>query len=167
MEPPSPVEARMMPWAATMVAVNWAMALAVSLAFFYFGLVMGSYVPWLALPITVTGGAAALYSAWKLWRALRARALDVPVIRVGPNGFQDTRVGTEIPWREIASLAVEQPGTRTFLRVAAKDAGRFVTRGRLLRRRVARAGAFTSCLSEMDVPAERLVSAAEAYKAAS
>ena len=163
---PRAVEARLMPWAATMRAVWWAVGLAVSLTFFYFGLVMGSFVPWLALPITVIGVLAALYCAWRLWRAMQARKLDAPVIVIGPEGFLDRRFGRAVPWQDVAGLEVDQPGTRTFLRVTAADPARFVARGRMLRRRVARQGALVSCLSEMDVSPAALVAAAEAHKAA-
>lgn len=163
---PERLEARLMPWAATMRAVWWAVGLAVSLTVFYFGLVMGSFVPWLALPITVSGVLAALYCVWRLWRALRARKLDAPVIVIGPDGFLDRRFGRVVPWREVSRLEVDQPGTRTFLRVTAADPARYVARGRMLRRRVAREGVLVSCLSEMDVSPAALVAAAEAHKAA-
>ena len=164
--PPRPMEARLMPWAATMAAVAWGIAFAVSLVVFYFGLVMGSFVPWLALPITVAGVVAGLYAAWRLWWALRARRLDAPVILIGADGFRDVRIGSAVPWCDITALTVEQPGTQTFLRIAARDAGRFVTRGRALRRRVARAGALVSSLSGLDAPPDALVAAAKAYRTA-
>lgn len=160
------IEARLMPWAAAMALVGWAIALVVCLTLFYFGLVMGSFVPWLALPLTIGGAALALWCAWGVWRAWRVRRADRPVVIVGPGGFEDTRIGPLIPWREIERLTPDQPGTRTYLRLHARAPKRFVHRRRGLWRgaaRVAADGALVSSLSELDVRPEAIIAAAEAH----
>lgn len=161
MRPPAPqrIEARLMPWAAGLGVVSWAFALLVGLVVFYFGLVMGSIVPWLALPITVLGILAALFCGWRLWCAMGVRKADAPVLTIGPEGFHDTRIGQLIPWREIESLTPDQPGTRTFLRIAAREPRRFVGR----RVRLPRDGVLVSSLSELDVAPDALIVAARAH----
>lgn len=163
--PPAPqkIEARLMPWAAGLGVVSWGVALLVSLVIFYFGLVMGSIVPWLALPITVLGILAALFSVWRLWRAMRVRKADAPVLVIGPEGYHDSRIGRLIPWSEIESLTPDQPGTRIFLRIAVRDPRRYLRR----RVRLPRDGVLVSSLSELDVRPDELVAAALACKAAS
>lgn len=162
---PAKIEARMMPWAATIRVASWGFAVLSGLVIFYFGLVMGGIVPWLALPLTIGGLLIAAYCAWRWWGALRARKLDAPLVTIGPDGFHDARLGGVVPWCEIDNLSVDQPGTRTFLRIEARDPLRFVPRRTA--RRAARDGALIACLSELDVAPGQLVAAAEAYKAAS
>lgn len=149
-----------MPWASTFHVAFWALAMLVSLTVFYFGLVMGGIVPWLALPLTISGIVAALFCAWRLWLAVRARRVDLPVVIIDGDGFLDTRMGARIPWSEIHSLTRDQPGTRTFLRIAARDPARFAKR-----RRAVRDGVLVSSLSELDMTADRLIDAAMAHKA--
>ncbi len=158
---PADVTARLMPWVATIGVASWVFALAASLVLFYFGLVMGSFVPWLALPLTVSGVLAALYCCWGLWGAVKSRRADQPVVIIGPQGFHDTRLGALIPWTEITGLTREQPGTRTFLRITARDPARFA-RKRFLRRPVA----LVSSLSELDAEPDALIAAAEAHRSA-
>lgn len=154
-----------MPWAASFRVVTWAIAVLVGLTVFYFGLVMGGIVPWLALPLTISGAAFALFSLWRLVLAWRVRRADAPVLMIGPAGFHDARIGRPIPWSEIDALSVEQPGTRTFLRISTRDAARFAARRRT-RRRAAREGALVSCLSELDATPQSLVATAQAFRAA-
>lgn len=163
---PAIVEARLMPWAAGLSVVSWGFAVLVGLTIFYFGLVMGGIVPWLALPLTVTGILFAAFCGWRFIQAWRVRRADRPVVSIGPQGYHDARLGGTVPWGEIEGLAVDQPGTRTFLRISARDPARFVARGRRLKRRVAREGVLVSCLSELDATPQSLVAAAEAYRAA-
>ncbi len=154
-----------MPWAASFPVVSWTIAVFVGLAVFYLGLVMGGIVPWLALPLTIGGGLFAAFAAWRVLRAWRKRRADAPVVVIGPAGFYDSRIGPAIPWREIDALSVDQPGTRTFLRIAARDPARFARRRRV-KRRAAREGVLISCLSELDRTPAALIAAAEDFRAA-
>lgn len=149
-----------MPWATTLRIASWTFALLVGLTILYFGMVMGGIVPWLALPLTISGGLVALYCLWRLWKAVRARKIDAAVLTIGPEGFRDTRLSDQlIPWCDIASVASEHPGTRVFLRLALREPQRHP-------KRLARAGALVSSLSELSVPAEAIIAAALAHKAA-
>lgn len=121
-----PLEVRALSYAGTMRIAAWVLAVVAGFTLFYFGLVMGSFVPWLALPLTVSGIAAALYSAWVLrqvWREVKAGA---PVITVSAQGYRDTRLGETIPWREVKSLTRYQPGTQVMLQIEAVRAERFL-----------------------------------------
>jgi len=158
---PAEMSVRILPWVATIGVVWWTAAFTGGLVIFYFGLVMGSIVPWLALPLTVGGVLAALYGASRVWRAMRVRKADAPVLTIDARGYHDVRLGAAIPWSEIVSLTPEQPGTRIFLKIVARDPARFVKRKRL-----ARAEALVSSLSELDEEPATLIAAAEAHRAA-
>ena len=90
---PAKIEARMMPWAATIRVASWGFAVLSGLVIFYFGLVMGGIVPWLALPLTIGGLLIAAYCAWRWWGALRARKL---VASVAPYASQHVRLTPSI-----------------------------------------------------------------------
>jgi hypothetical protein len=156
---PPAIAARMVPWAATISVVSWIAATVVGLVIFYFGLVMGSIVPWLALPLTIGGLIVAAFCLWQTWRAMRARKADAPVLQIGPDGYHDARLGRAIPWSEIVSLTPDQPGTRTYLKIVARDPARFVKRKRLARR-----PALVSSLSELDEDPAVLIASAEAHR---
>lgn len=122
----APVEVRALSYAGTMRIATWFFAVVAGVTLFYFGLVMGTFVPWLALPLTVSGIIAALYSAWvlrKVWRDVKA---DAPVITVNAQGYRDSRLGEMIPWREVKTLTRDQPGTQILLRIEAVRAERFL-----------------------------------------
>lgn len=155
---PAAVAVRMVPWVATITVVSWIVAAVVGLVIFYFGLVMGSMVPWLALPLTVAGLLIAAFCLWHTWRAMRVRGLDEPVLQISPEGYHDARLGKPIPWSEIVSLTPDQPGTRTFLKIVARDPARYVRRKRLARR-----AALISSLAELDEDPGVIIAAAEAH----
>ncbi len=165
--PPERVEARLMPWAAGMAVVGWAIALMVGLTIFYFGRVMGSFVPGLAVPLTVSGAALSAWCAWHVWRCWRIRQADRPTVIVSPAGFEDTRIGRLIPWAEIERLTSDQPGTRSYLRLYVREPKRFLHRRTPLWRgaaRVAADGALVSSLSELEATPQAIIAAAEAYR---
>lgn len=149
-----------MPWVTTIRVASWVFAMLVGLAVLYFGMVMGDFVPWLSLPLTAAGAAFAAFSAWRLWGVLRARKADEPVVVLSQEGYHDARLGRPIPWCEIERMEHDQPGTRTFLRLTVREAQRYAPR------RLARNGVLVSSLSELSVPAEVIVTLAEAHRAA-
>ncbi len=133
---------------------------------------MGSFVPWLALPLTIGGILAALYCAWmlrKVWLEVKANA---PVVTIDGRGFRDTRLGETIPWREVKRLTRHQPGTQVMLQIEAMRAERFLRPrykfpfGRQPAKPVPAGVPVTANLSGLDVRGDRLVEAAEAFFAA-
>lgn len=166
---PAPLEARALPYAGTMRIATWVFATIVGFALFYFGLVMGSFVPWLALPLTIGGIAAALWCAWMLravWLEVKANA---PVITVNAQGYRDTRLGETIPWREVKAIRREQPGTQVMLKVEAVRAERFLKPRRRIpfgtkpARPVPPGVAVTSFLSGLDRRGDDIVAAVERF----
>jgi len=166
------LEAHLLPYAGSMRVATWAFATVVGFALFYFGMVMGSFVPWLALPLTISGIAAALYSAWVLRQVWREVKTNAPVVTVDGRGFHDTRLGEMIPWREVKRLTRHQPGTQVMLQIEAVRAERFLKPrykfplGRQPARPVPQGQPVTANLSGLDVAGDRIVAAAEAFFAA-
>lgn len=170
---PAALEARALPYAGTMRIAAWFFATILGFTVFYFGLVMGSFVPWLALPLTLGGIALALWGAWMLRSAWREAKADMPVVTVNAQGYRDTRLGQTIPWREVKTLMRHQPGTQVMLQIEAVRAERFLKPRRRFpfgtkpARPVPPGLPVTSNLSGLDHRVDDIVAAAERFYLAS
>lgn len=168
---PETVAAQYQPWVRSWWLAVWAFAALLGAVFFYFGLVMGSLVPWLALPITITGFLATVASAVifsTVWRRLR---LDRDVVTVGPAGYHDIRIGHPVPWSEITRLVRHQPGTQTTLFIEAKDPQRFLRKASRVYKGAARLNptlgfpGLASTLGGLSEPSDTIIATAEAWHA--
>lgn len=104
---------------------------------------------------------------------LRRLAIPSPVIRIGPDGFHDRRLGAPIPWAEIKGLNRRRAGSRIFLQIAVAKPETYLGNAGILKGPMLRVNpamgfpALASNLSGLDQPQERLAAAAEAYVAPS
>ncbi|BCW87848.1 hypothetical protein sos41_09790 [Alphaproteobacteria bacterium SO-S41] len=168
---PETVTAQYQPWVRGWWLAVWAFAALLSAVFFYFGLVMGSIVPWLALPITVTGFIALVACAvifGMVWRRLR---LDRDVVTVGPAGYHDIRIGHPVPWSDVVRLVRHQPGTQTALFIEAREPKRFLRKTSRLYKGAARLNpalgfpGLASSLGGLNESSDTIIAAAEAWHA--
>lgn len=162
---PETLTAQYQPWVRSWWLAVWAFAVLLMAVAFYFGLVMGSIVITSLGLMAMAGCAVVLFL---VWRDLKT---DRDVIRIGPDGYYDARIGELIPWGEISRLVRHQPGTQVTLFIEARAPDRFVKRRYPLYKGAARLDGrlgfpgLASTLSGLDGDAAALIAAAEAWHA--
>ena len=122
-------------------------------------------IPFLGIVMAVVFGAM-------LALTLRRLADPRPVIRIGPEGFHDRRLGAPIPWAAIRTLRPHRAGSRIVLQIGVDDPKAYLGNAGMLAGPMLRINprmgmpALGSMLSGLDQPQERLAEAAEAWLAA-
>jgi hypothetical protein len=130
-------------------------------------LVVGALVPLRGL--WTVGLPIVLVFTWLLVLAARRFADPRPVIAVGQDGFHDRRLGQAIPWEEIRALKRQANGNRVFLQIEVAEPARYLGNAGWLARPMLilnpKMGfpVLSSNLSGMDVPQERMASAAASW----
>lgn len=140
---------------------------------------IGFWVAWIAAGAALALWATPLFGlamvaafGGMLLLTLRRLADPRPVIRIGPGGYHDRRLGAPIPWAAIRSLRAYRAGRRLVLQIGVDDPAAFLGHAGILRGPMLRINpamgmpALGSMLAGLDVPQERLAAAAEAWWAA-
>ena len=162
---PETLTAQYQPWVRSWWLAVWAFAVLLMAVAFYFGLVMGSIVITSLGLMAVAGCAVVLFL---VWRDLKT---DSDIIRIGPEGYYDARIGAAVPWDDIVRLVRHQPGTQVTLYLEAQQPERFIKRRYPLYKGAARLDptpgfpGLGSTLSGLTGDAAALIAAAEAWHA--